>query len=51
MQLYHVKQIANDTFVKPSDIKTKIAGLLVDDTGQVWGTTKLLDVKREQNSA
>ena len=43
-------QTTNDIFVDPSAIKTKIAETLVDDTEQVSGKTKLLGVKRDQNS-
>ena len=46
----HVLQTTNDIFVNLSAIKTKNAGKLVDDTEQVSGKTKLLGVKREQNS-
>ena len=42
-------QTTNDIFVNPSAIKTKIAGKLVDDTDEILGKTKLLDVKRERN--
>ena len=42
-------QTTNDIFVNPSTTRTKIAQQLVDDTRQVWGKTKLLHVKREQN--
>ena len=42
-------QTTNDIFVNPSAIKTKIAGKLVDDTEEILGKTKLLDVKRERN--
>ena len=42
-------QTTNDIFVNPSAIKRKTAGKLVEDKGQVWGKTKLVAVKREQN--
>ena len=42
-------QTTNDIFANPSAINTKNAEKLVDDTEQVLGKTKQLDVKREQN--
>ena len=42
-------ETTNDIFVNPSATKMKISGKLVDDTEQVSGIRKLLDVKREQN--
>ena len=39
----------NDIFLNPSAIKMKIAGILIDNTQQVSGKTKLLGVEREQN--
>ena len=38
-----------NSFVNVSEIKSKIAGQLFDDTQQVSGKTKLLDGKRKQS--
>ena len=43
-------QITYDTFVNLSEIKTKIAAQLVNDTEQVSGETKRFGVKRDQSS-
>ena len=40
----------NDIFVNPSAIKMKFAGKLIDETEQFSGKTKLLGIKREQNT-